>query len=203
MKMYSLPAAISLSRRPELLKLSAGSSRQVGSDYSLESVKDISVSWRVPSCLVGISLLRDGEQRLLVDSGVSRLVEGEDVDVVVLVLLDDSSRVVVGVERVHEDEWDVDTVLGVEVLSRQPNTSVQSSNPITHLNLPDTEIQESHALPDLNDTLGTDTTHGCTETTVELEHSELVEDSRVDRREDLVRSDLLRLGSLDFVPVAS
>jgi hypothetical protein len=124
MKMYSLPAAMSLSRRPELLTMSAGASRQVGSDYSLESVKDISVSWGVPSGLVGISLLRNGEQRLLVDSGVSRLVEGEDVDVVVLVLLNDSSRVVVGVERVHEDEWDIDTVLGVEVLSRQPNPSV-------------------------------------------------------------------------------
>jgi hypothetical protein len=38
---------------------------------------------------------------------------------VVLVLLDDSGSVVVGVERVHEDEWDIDIVLGVEVLSCQ------------------------------------------------------------------------------------
>lgn len=71
----------------------------------------------------------------------------------------------------------------------------------THFNLPDTKVQEGHALPDFNDGLGTDTTHGCTETSVELEHSKLVEDCWVDGRKDLVRSDLLRLGSLDFVPV--
>lgn len=47
------------------------------------------------------------------------MVKGEDVDVVVLVLLDDSGSVLVGVERVHEDEWDVDVVLGVEVLMSQ------------------------------------------------------------------------------------
>jgi hypothetical protein len=35
---------------------------------------------------------------------------------VVLVFLDDSGSVLVGVERVHEDEWDVDTVGLVEVL---------------------------------------------------------------------------------------
>ena len=77
------------------------------------------MSWWVPSSLVGILGFWDGEKRLLVDSGVSRLVKGEDVDVVVLVLLDDSGSVLVGVERVHEDEWDVDVVLGVEVLMSQ------------------------------------------------------------------------------------
>lgn len=74
------------------------------------------MSWRVPSSLVRVLRLGDGEKRLLVDSGVSGLVEGEDVDVVVLVLLDDPGSVLVGVERVHEDEWDVDVVLRVEVL---------------------------------------------------------------------------------------
>ena len=60
----------------------------------------------------------NGEKRLLVNSGVSRLVESQDVDVVVLVFLDDSSSVVIGVERIHEDEWDIDTVSRVEVLNR-------------------------------------------------------------------------------------
>lgn len=60
----------------------------------------------------------NGEKRLLVNSGVSRLVESQDVDVVVLVFLDDSSGIVVGVERVHQDEWNVDTVGRVQMLSR-------------------------------------------------------------------------------------
>jgi hypothetical protein len=42
------------------------------------------------------------------------LVEGEDVDVVTLVLLDDVGRVLVGVEGVHEHEGDVDVVRAVE-----------------------------------------------------------------------------------------
>jgi hypothetical protein len=74
------------------------------------------VSWGVPSCLVGIGRLGNGKEGLLVDSGVSRLVEGQDVDVVVLVFLDNSSSVIIGVERVHEDERDIDTVSRVEVL---------------------------------------------------------------------------------------
>lgn len=72
---------------------------------------------------------------------------------------------------------------------------------VAHLDLPDTEIQEGHAVPDLNDGLGTDTAHRGTETTVQLQDGKLVEDCRVDRGEDVVGSDLLGLGSLDFVPV--
>jgi hypothetical protein len=83
------------------------------------------VSWRVPSCLVGIGRLGNGEKRLLVNSGVSRLVKSQDVDVVVLVFLDNSSSVIIGVERVHEDEWDIDTVSRVEVLFCQfPSSSL-------------------------------------------------------------------------------
>jgi len=78
------------------------------------------VSWGVPSCLVGIGRLGNWEERLLVNSGVSRLVESQDVDVVVLVFLDDSSSVIIGVERVHENERDIDTVSRVEVLLGQP-----------------------------------------------------------------------------------
>jgi hypothetical protein len=44
------------------------------------------------------------------------LVEGEDVNVVTLVLLDDVCRVLVGVEGVHQDEGDVDVVGAVEEL---------------------------------------------------------------------------------------
>lgn len=44
------------------------------------------------------------------------MVESEDIDVVVLVLLDDPSCVLIGVERVHEDEGHIHIVLFVQVL---------------------------------------------------------------------------------------
>ena len=46
------------------------------------------------------------------------LVEREDLDIMVCVLLDDTLRVLVRVERVHEDERYIDTVLFVKVLKR-------------------------------------------------------------------------------------
>ena len=67
----------------------------------------------------------NGEKRLLVNSGVSRLVESQDVDVVVLVFLDNSGSVIIGVERVHEDERDIDTVSRVEVLICQAASNLQ------------------------------------------------------------------------------
>ena len=73
----------------------------------------------------------------------------------------------------------------------------------THLNLPDRQVQEGHVVPDLDDRLGADTAHRRTETTVELEHSELVKDGRVDVGEDLVLLDLLGLGRLNPLPVAT
>ncbi len=78
------------------------------------------------------------------------------------VLLDDTGGVVVGVERVHEDEGDVDVVRAVEMLD------------LSHR-----EVEEGHALADLDDRLGAGASHGGTETTVELEHGELVEDRGV------------------------
>ena len=66
----------------------------------------------------------------------------------------------------------------------------------------DGQVQEGHVVSDFNDRLWTDTTHGGTETTVEFEDSELVEDGWVDVGENLVRSDLLGFGSGNSVPVA-
>lgn len=48
-----------------------------------ERVKDVSVSGRVPLGLVVVGRSGDGKHRVLAESRVSRLVEGEDVDVVV------------------------------------------------------------------------------------------------------------------------
>jgi hypothetical protein len=73
---------------------------------------------------------------------------------------------------------------------------------ITHLNLPNGQVEEGHAVPDLDDGLGSDTAHCGTETTVELEHGQLVKNGRVNIVEDLVGLDLLWLRSSDLVPLA-
>ena len=83
---------------------------------SLQGVKDVSVSGRVPVRLVTGRAVRAWQEALLVDSGVSGLVEREDLDVVVLVFLDDAGGVLIGVERVHEDEGDIAVVRRVQVL---------------------------------------------------------------------------------------
>ncbi|KAI6770229.1 hypothetical protein HG530_004858 [Fusarium avenaceum] len=113
----------------------------------------------VPLVDGGIIILGDGQERVLVDSGVSGLVEGKDVDVVALVLLDDGSSVVICVERVHKDEGNVNVVCAVEVF-----------------NLSHGKVEEGHAITDLNDGLGTNTTHGGSQTTVELENSQLAKE---------------------------
>ena len=89
----------------------------VRSGHSRQGVKDVSVTWWVPVGLFRVGLSGTWEERLLVDSWVSGLLKGEDVDVVVLVFLNDSGSVFVGVERVHEDERNVNVVFGVEVLT--------------------------------------------------------------------------------------
>ena len=63
-----------------------------------------------------LDVLGDGHERLLVDPGVSALVEGEDAHAEAGVLLDDLVGLLVRVERVHEDEGHVGVVLLVERL---------------------------------------------------------------------------------------
>ena len=76
------------------------------------------------------------------------------------VLLNDSRRVLIGVEGIHEDEWHIDLVMRVEVLD-----------------LADAEIQEGHSLSDFNDRLWADASHSSTETTVKLEYCKLAQDT--------------------------
>ena len=83
---------------------------------SLKSVKDVPVSGWVPVRLVALGASWAWQQALLVDTGIARLVEGKDLDIVVLVFLNDTCGVFVRVERIHEDEGDVDVVSRVEVL---------------------------------------------------------------------------------------
>lgn len=193
--MYSLPAAMSLSRRPELLSsvhnltthyTTLHSKRRVR--HSRKSVEDISVSGRVPVCFCALGFFRTRQEGLLVYSGIPRLLKSENVDVMVLVFLDDPCGIFVGVERVHQDERDVDVVFRVEVLNVSPNfhSSTQASSAsrlgesLAHLDLSDGEIKESHIVSNFNDRLWTHTTHSRTQSTVQLEHGQLVQDGRVD-----------------------
>lgn len=73
-----------------------------------------------------------------------------------------------------------------------------------HLDLPDAQVEESHALSDFDDGLGSDATHRGTETTIELENGELVEDGGLvgGGLELGVGDDLLGRGRLNAVPLA-
>jgi len=104
----------------------------------------------------------------------------------ICVFLDDSGRVFVCVERVHEDEGDIDVMLRVQVLD-----------------LSDTQVEECHAFAHFNDGFRAHTAHGRAETSIEFQDSELVEDGGVlGWRECAVRHYLLFLGRLDLVPFA-
>lgn len=153
----------------------------------VKRLKQISVTGRVPGVNSVVEALGHGQVGVLEDSGEPRLVEGLDVDLVSLVLLDDGLGVLVGVERVHEDEGHVHVVLSVKVLD------------LSH-----GKIEERLAVSDLDDGLGADAAHGGSETTVELEHGELVEELGANILVNvLVVNDLLGLRGLDSVPVES
>jgi hypothetical protein len=122
--------------------------------------KDISMSGRIPIRDRRVEGLWCWEQRILENSWVAGLVEGQDVDVVALVFLDDVLGIIVSVEGVHENEWDVDIICAVEVFD-----------------LSNRQIEEGHAIADFDNGFGTNATHGCTKTTVELEHSKLVQET--------------------------
>lgn len=151
----------------------------------VQRLEDVTVTRGVPLGDGRVVVLGDGQQGVLVDSGVSGLVEGQDVDVVTLVLLDDGSGIIVGVERVHQDEGNIDVVGAVQ-----------------ELNLSHGEIEEGHAVTDLDDGLGADTTHGGTQTTVKLEDGKLAEElDGLGVGKVLVVNDLSLSGRGDAVPV--
>jgi len=151
----------------------------------VQRLKHVTVTGRVPVLQGRVEALGGGQKRVLDDTGVTGLVESDDVDVVALVLLDDGLGVLVGVEGVHEDEGHIDVVGAVEML-----------------NLADRQIQEGHAVTDLDDGLGADAAHGGTETTVELDDGELVQELDGSVRTEIVIVDDLRgLGRSDALPV--
>jgi hypothetical protein len=97
-----------------------------------ECVEQVTVTGRVPVLLVVIRGTRARQERLLEDTRVPALVERGDAQLLVRVLLDDPERVVVGVERGHEHERDVDLARGVQVL-----------------NLAHGQVEEGHVVLDL------------------------------------------------------
>lgn len=151
----------------------------------VERLEDVSVAGRVPVLQGSVVALGSGQQRVLDNTGVARLVEGDDVDVVALVLLDDRLGVLVGVEGVHENKGNVDVEGTVEVLD-----------------LAHRQVEERHALTDLNDGLGTNATHRGSQTTVELDDRQLVQE--LNRRlaaQIAVVDDLSGLGRGNAIPV--
>lgn len=103
-----------------------------------ESVVEITMTGRIPVFLVVVSAFGAREESFLVDARIARLVESGDADLLVGVFLDNAEGVVVSVERRHEDERDIDTVGGVQVLD-----------------LADGEVEEGHVLLNLKGTLRT------------------------------------------------
>ncbi|KAI6876546.1 putative UTP--glucose-1-phosphate [Hortaea werneckii] len=165
--------------------LNAALKQLVENTRVVERLEDVTVTWRVPVGDLGVGVLRGRKERVLQHTRVLGLVEGHDVDVVALVLLDDVGSVGVGVEGVHEEERHVDIVGAVQVLD-----------------LADGKVKEGHALTDLDDGLGANAAHGSTETTVELEHGKLVQEvNRLSVAQAVVVHDLLRLRRGDARPV--
>ena len=113
------------------------------------------------------------------------MVEGVNGYAVTLVLLNDVLGIIISVERVHEDEWDINAVGPVEIF-----------------NLTDGQIKERHALTDFDNRFGTNTTHRGSETTIKLENSKLGEELGVlGFGKGFIRDNLGGLGGLDTIPI--
>jgi hypothetical protein len=153
----------------------------------VKRLENVTVTRWVPVGDLRVEALGCGEQRILEDTGVTRLVECDDINVMSLVLLDDVLCVIVSVEGVHENERNVDVVCAVEVFD-----------------LADGQVKERHAFTDFDNGLGADATHGSSETTIELENSKLVEEfDRCRVSELVVVNDLAGLRRGDALPVDS
>ena len=88
--------------------------------------------------LVVICTFGARKKGFLIDTRIARLIEGGDTNLLVGVLFDDTEGIVMSIEGGHEDEGDIDTMGGVEVLD-----------------LTDGKIEEGHVVLYLESTLGT------------------------------------------------
>ena len=138
------------------------------------------------------------------------------------VLLNNALGLVISVERVHEDKGNVhvlglvqelDAVDKVNVtkvsnggIGGDPSTRAdyQTSNwsEGSYLDLTNRKVQEGHAVANLDGALRPDTSHGGSETSVELENSEFVEMGAVlDLGDVVVGHNLVFWRRVDLVPV--
>ena len=110
-----------------------------------QCVEQVTVTGRVPVLLVVIGALGAGEQALLVEARVARLIEGGDSDLLIGVLLDDTKSVLMCVERGHQNKRDISALSCVEVF-----------------NLAHSKIEEGHVIFNLERALRT--SHTCRST---------------------------------------
>lgn len=87
----------------------------------MEAAVEISVSWRIPGLEIvfGFGASGDRQERVAVYPWIARLVEGVYLDLQVLVLAQYLLGVLVGVERIHQYQWDVGFVRLVQVLNKR------------------------------------------------------------------------------------
>lgn len=124
----------------------------------LEGLIEVTVTWRVPAFeVVVLNVLGDWKVGFLVNSWVSGLTESVDRDIDVGVLTEKLVGVIVGVERVHQDQWNADSIRTVK-----------------ELDLLKSQIQESEIVADGDDRLWTFATHGGTQSTIQLNDHQLV-----------------------------
>ncbi|SRR5258707_4716378 len=171
----------------------------------MQRIVQVTMTRRIPVFLVIVSVVWTGEQGLLEDARIPRLIEGGDSKLLICVLLDNPKCILMRIERGHENERDVDALGSVKVLD-----------------LADSKIEECHVVFDLKCTFRTGHTcrrhrvqmrgfskdgqmhtHGGTKATIDLKNGQFAESGRVlGLREGAVRHDLVVARGLDTVPVS-
>lgn len=101
----------------------------------------------------------DWEEGVFEDFGVFWLVKGKNVDVMIFIFFDNCCGIIVGVERVYEENGDVGVVVVVEVFD-----------------LVDGYVKERYVIMDFDDWFGINVIYGGIEIIVEFENSKFVEE---------------------------
>lgn len=107
---------------------------------------------------IHMHVLGQGQQRLLVEPRVARLVKRQDTNPESGIFLDDLLRLLVGVERVHQDQGHVRVKGLVQVLD------------LLH-----SQVQKGQVIPDDDHGFGSGTAHGGAKAAVKLDHDELLQ----------------------------
>lgn len=145
--------------RHEDVLLALGEKR-VDEPRAVDGLEEITVARRVP-ILMYVAVVGDGHrfERLLDNTGITRLLESGNGDISVGVLLDDFGSLLICVEGIHKQEWNIS--LGVLLVEM--------------FNLLDNKIQEGSITSNLNDALRPLTTHRGTQSSIQLENGKLAQ----------------------------